>query len=190
VDYSKLEDDALLGQIVMAQQHALSEIYDRYSSLVYSIAFHIIGDQAMAEEITLDVFTKVWQKANTYRAERGSVYVWLTSITRNRSIDRLRQEISHQNAQRGLWADITAQTDLREEGPETAVALSLRKRQIQTAISKLTEDQRDVVALAYFKGYTQREIAELRDLPLGTVKTRIRSAIQKLRQLLQDEQLD
>ena len=188
MDYSSLDDGALLRLILDGQTNALNELYDRYSRLVYSVAVQISGEQGAAEEITLDVFTKVWEKAYSYRSDRGSVRVWIMGMTRNRAIDDLRRDDARLNTQRKLWAEKTSSSREIERNPESMVDLDMRKERVRAAINQLTEEQRDVLALAYFQGYTQSEIAQLRGLPLGTVKTRIRSGIQKLRQLLQEDQ--
>ena len=187
MNYSQLDDDTLLRLILDGQTKALSELYDRYSRLVYSIAVQIVGEQGAAEEIALDIFTRVWDKAESYRSDRGTVRVWLMGMTRNRAIDDLRRDKVRQNTQRKFWAEILSTSISLERDPETKVDLGLRKERVRLAINQLSEEQRDVLALAYFQGYTQSEIAQLLDLPLGTVKTRIRSAIQKLRRLLKEE---
>lgn len=190
MDYLQLDDDALLQLILRNQANALNELYSRYSRLVYSIALHILVEQAAAEETTLDVFMRVWQKADTYRSDRGTVRVWLSSMARNRAIDVLRQQDVRPNAKRKFWAEESSQPISNEIIPETAVEIKMRKKRIRNAIIQLPEKQRIVLELAYFQGYSQSEIAKLRDLPLGTVKTRIRLAIQKLRKLLQDDQFE
>ena len=190
MDYTQIEDKALLKQILgEARTEALDELYGRYGRLVYSVALRIVGERQTAEEITLDVFVKVWEKADTYQPRRGSVRVWVTGMTRNRAIDILRRQSIRLDAQSLRWADLTSQPTSKEPNPEVTVDLNIRKQRIRRAIAQLPEEQRNVLALAYFQGYTQREIAELCKLPLGTVKSRIRASIQKLRQLLHDEQL-
>jgi RNA polymerase sigma-70 factor (ECF subfamily) len=190
VDYTQLEDKALLKLILAdARAGALDELYSRYGRLVYSVAFRIVGEGQTAEEITLDIFVKVWEKADTYQPRLGSVRVWVTGMTRNRAIDILRRQSVRLDAQSLHWADLTSQPTSKEPNPEETVDLNLRKQRIRKAIAQLPEEQRNVLALAYFQGYTQREIAELCKLPLGTVKSRIRASIQKLRQMLYDEQL-
>ena len=190
MDYTQLEDDGLLRLISRADTKALDELYGRYSRLIFSIALHVVGERATAEEITLDVFTKVWQKADTYQPDRGIVRVWLSGMTRNRAIDRLRHERVRLDGQSLRWAEVTTRPRSGEQhDPETAVDLSLRQQQLRSALAQLPPEQRDVLTLTYYRGYTQREMAELHNLPLGTVKTRVRLALQKLRQLLQDEQL-
>ncbi len=187
MDYSQLDDGELLEQIKAANNEALDELYGRYGRLVYSVAISIIQEQGAAEEITLDTFTKVWQKAGMYQSNRGSVRVWLTSMTRNRAIDVLRRQDTLLNYQRKIWAQRNHETNQVERIPEKMVDLQLRQEKIRQAIHKLSEEQRDVLSLAYFQGYTQSQIAHIRDMPLGTVKTRIRSAMIKLRQMLEEE---
>ena len=187
MDYSQLDDGALLRLILEAETNALDELYTRYSRLVYSIALHMVGERATAEEITLDIFTKVWEKAGTYRSDRGPVRVWLTGMTRNRAIDVIRRDKVRLNTQLKVWAEFSSEPKTIERKPETDVDLHIRKEHIQSAITQLADDQRDLLALAYFQGYTQSQIAELCNLPLGTVKTRIRAGIQKMRQLLNEE---
>ena len=190
MDYTQFDDDVLLRLITEAQANALDELYSRYGRLIYSVALQMVGVQATAEEITLDIFTKVWEKADTYRSDRGIVRTWLTGMTRNRAIDVLRRDAVRLNVQRRIWAEMTTLPKTIDRSPETAVDLRMRKERIQIAIKQLSEKQRDVLALAYFQGYTQSEIAQLCNLPLGTVKTRIRSGIQKLRQLLREDQFN
>lgn len=187
LDYSKLDDGTLLRLIKEGQANALNELYDRYGRLVYSVSFQIVDEQAAAEDVTLEVFTKVWEKAGTYRPDRGNVRAWLTGMTRNRSIDVLRRDDVRLNTQRKIWAEAVSTAPTIDRDLESTIDLGMRKESLREAINQLTEEQRDLLALAYFQGYTQREIAQLCGLPLGTVKTRIRSAVQKLRKLLQEE---
>jgi RNA polymerase sigma-70 factor (ECF subfamily) len=149
----------------------------------------MVGDRATAEEITLDVFTRVWEKAATYRAEQARVNTWLTGITRNHSIDVLRRRGSRPDQYSLSWAELSPGAVPGGSNPEEVTQLSLQRARVRAAIAQLPADQRQALALAYFKGYTHRQIAEALDQPLGTVKTRINLAMQKLRQILQDEQL-
>lgn len=190
MNYTQLDDNALVKLIIDEQANALNELYSRYGRLVYSIALQMLGDGAAAEEITIDIFTKVWEKAETYRTERGTVRVWITSMARNRAIDILRRENVRSNVKRQLWAEMSAAPVTVERKPEATVDRHQRQEQLRQAINQLSDKQRDVLALAYFQGYTQSEIAALRNLPLGTVKSQIRAGIQKLRQLLQEDQFN
>ena len=186
VEYSTLNDETLVRLAASAHQDALAELYDRYSRLVFSLALNIVGDRAAAEEITLDVFTRVWQKADTYRPEQAKVTTWLTSIARYRSIDVLRRKGSRPEQHSVGWAEVSPDDMPSTDGPEQATELALERQRVQAAIAELPPDQKQALALAYFVGYTHREIAEALDQPLGTVKTRIRLAMHKLRQMLQD----
>jgi RNA polymerase sigma-70 factor (ECF subfamily) len=187
VEYSTLNDETLVRLAASDHQDALGELYDRYSRLVFSLSLNIVGDHAAAEEITLDVFTRVWQKADTYRPEQAKVSTWLTSIARHRSIDVLRRQGSRPDQYSMGWAEVSSDEMPSTDGPEHATELALERQRVQAAIAELPPDQKQALALAYFMGYTHREIAEALDQPLGTVKTRIRLAMHKLRQVLQEE---
>lgn len=187
VDYSKLDDAELMTRITCAEPDALGELYQRYHRLVFSLALNSVADHATAEEITLDVFTRVWEKAETYRAEQAKVTTWLLSLARHRAIDVLRQRRTRLEQNLVSWADIPETAGVTSNDPEETVNLTLRRELVRAAIAQLPAEQKQSLALAYFKGYTHTQIAEILQEPLGTVKTRLRSAMQKLRQMLQDE---
>jgi RNA polymerase sigma-70 factor (ECF subfamily) len=177
----------LISLIVQSHPDALSELYDRYSRLVFSLALNLVGDRSTAEEITLDVFTRVWRRAVTYRPEQAKVSTWLTSIARYRAIDMLRRQGARGMESTVDWAEVDRDAVSHIDGPEEAADLALQQQRIRLAMAELPSVQRQALALAYFRGYTHREIAEVLDEPLGTVKTRIRLAMQKLREILQGE---
>ena len=179
-------DGELIRRIVQQDEAALGELYERYSRLVYSVAYHMVGSRALAEEITLDVFTRVWQKAHTYRPERAQVSTWLTSMSRYRAIDELRREGVRPEKDSVAWAEVNREPQ-SGHNPESAASLHLQQQRVRRAINQLPESQRKALALAYFGGQTHREIADTLQEPLGTVKTRIRSAMKKLRFLLREE---
>jgi RNA polymerase sigma-70 factor (ECF subfamily) len=187
VDYSTFDDEALIQLIIHARQDALSELYDRYSRLVFSLALHVVGDRATAEEVTMDVFTRVWEKARTYRSDQAKVSTWLSRIARNRSIDVLRRRGARPEQASVSWAEISPSAHPQANGPEEITVQKLQRQRVRVAIGQLPAEQRQVLAMAYFSGNTQREIAQVLDLPLGTVKTRIRLAMNKLRSILVDE---
>jgi RNA polymerase sigma-70 factor (ECF subfamily) len=188
MDYSTLEDELLVRLITQAQAAALGELYDRYSRLVFSLALSLVGNRATAEEITLDVFTKVWEKAGGYRSDQAKVSTWLINITRHQAIDMLRRQSARPDHHSLSWAEATISSSRSNlNSPEEAAELSLRRQQVRAALAQLPADQQRVLALAYFRGYTHRQIADKLELPLGTIKTRIRLAMQKLRQILKDE---
>lgn len=183
VDVRQLDDVQLMTLIGEQREEALGELYDRYHRLVFSIAMRVIGSRAFAEEIVLDVFTSVWQKAHTYRADRAQVNTWLAQLARNQAIDVLRREEVRPMRHSVGWADVT-EISLGGQSPEMATQLSLRRQQVRSAVKELPPEQQEALALAFFQGYTHREIAEVLEQPLGTIKSRIRSGMQTLRGLL------
>ena len=186
--YTALDDKNLIVLMTHRRAEALDELYNRYSRLVYSLALKMVSDPATAEEITLDVFTRVWEKAGTYRAEQAQVNTWLVSMTRHRAIDWLRRQKVRLDQSSLSWAEVSPDAAPQTNGtPEQTVEMTLRKQRVRAAVAQLPPDQQEALALAYFKGQSHREIAETLGQPLGTIKTRIRLGMQKLRQLLQDE---
>lgn len=189
MDYTVLDDETLVRLVAQERADALSELYDRYGRLIFSVAYNMVGVHATAEEITLDIFQRVWTNAHRYRPDRAKVSVWMISMARHRSIDILRREGVRPERNSVGWAELpTEPVSLnRNEDPETVAADNLRRQRIRAAIAELPDEQQQALALAYFKGYTHSQIAQILDKPVGTVKTRIRLAMQKLRWLLKDE---
>ena len=188
LDYAKFDDERLIRLIVQAHELALAQLYDRYNRLVFSLALSIVNDRATAEEITLDVFMRVWQKAATYRAEQAKVTTWLTHIARHHAIDVLRRRAVRFDQNAIHWEESPQHIPASPDAPEEEVEISLRRERILEALAQLPFEQRQALALAYFGGYTQSQIAELLAQPLGTIKTRLRLALQKLREFLDEEQ--
>jgi RNA polymerase sigma-70 factor (ECF subfamily) len=184
MDYTKLDDVALIGLIGRSHADALGELYDRYSRLVYSLALNTVGDHASAEEITLDTFARVWERASTYRLDRAKVSTWVTSIARYRAIDELRRRSVRPEQHSVGWADLPHSAEPRTNDLEETAQLRIDREQVRAAVATLPEEQKQALGLAYFRGYSQREIAEELGQPLGTIKTRIRLAMEKLRALL------
>lgn len=187
MNYASLSDETLLLLIARNQPNALSELYHRYHRLVFSLALGVVGDSATAEEVTLDVFTRVWQKANTYQPDRAAVRTWLSRITRNLALNVLRHRDARLDSWTLSWVDVTSPPIPTEHQPDAQTELAQAQARVQAAIRELPPEQQEALALAYYRGYSHRQIADKLDYPLGTVKTRIRSALKKLRQLLQDE---
>jgi RNA polymerase sigma-70 factor, ECF subfamily len=183
-DYRILVDESLIRLMEMARPEALSELYDRYGRLVFGLALHIVGDAASAEEITQDVFLRAWERARQYRSDQAKVSTWLTSITRHRAIDHLRWQGVRPEGQSVAWDEVLPQDEPSAEGPEQSMEIEIQRRRVRAAVAQLPEEQRQVLALAYFQGRSQSEIAQALGLPLGTVKTRVRLAMAKLRGLL------
>lgn len=187
MDFAKLSDVVLMRLIAQQQTEALSALYDRYSRLVFSLAAQVVGDRETAEEITQDVFLRVWENAAVYRPETAKVTTWITSITRYRAIDILRQRRSRPQTDDFAWAETSVLPDLEIDGPEEATTHALVHQRLRSAVNALPPEQRTVLALAYFYGLSHSQIAARLDQPLGTVKTRIRMAMLRLRDLLQDD---
>src|SRR4030042_4572272 len=189
MDYTHFTDEILLNLITSSDENALSEFYDRYSRLVYSVALNTLSDIERAEEVTQDVFERVWDKAHTYNAGQGRVATWLASIARHRSIDLYRQTRSrHENMQIN-WQEAEALDLPNGQNVEWEVDLRQRQQRIRWMVAQLPSEQKQALGMAFFQGLTHTEIAGALNEPVGTVKTRIRLGMQKLRTLLQDEQL-
>ena len=158
---------------------ALAELYDRYAGLAYGVAIRILGDPGRAEDAVQDAFMNVWSRAASFDAERGSVRAWLLTAVRNRSIDYLRGRGAHERQEDELQPDVAYATSSPSD-PWREVSVALERSAVRDAIGSLPAEQRQVVELAYFGGYTHTEIADMTRLPLGTVKGRMRLALEKL----------
>ncbi len=181
------EEHALLQRVIQGDSDAFAELYRRYASLVYSMALRVVGNTQIAEEVTQDVFVKVWQKGILYDETRGRFSTWLLSVTRFTAIDRLRYE-KRRPAAGGEARETPLPRELRYIS--TDHALWEQGQQLRMLIEQLPPEQREVVELAYFKGLTHRELAEHLNLPLGTVKSRLRLALEKLRAMWFAEEED
>lgn len=180
-------DRELVVQIASGEQDALQTLYDRFAVTLYAVAYRILGEGADADEVVLDVFTQVWQQASQFDPERGSVAAWLTMIARSRAIDlvrakRRRDRVKEAAALENPGAS-PAMGTVRGE-PDVGAEQSERRRYVKKALEDLPAEQRVAIELAYFEGLSQSEIAARLGEPLGTVKTRIRAAMQKLRDTL------
>jgi RNA polymerase sigma-70 factor (ECF subfamily) len=187
MDFSLLDDGDLINLISHAQEDALSELYDRYSALIYSVSMNAVGDRMLAEEITQDVFVRVWERAVTYRSEHGSVATWLASIARNRAIDVFRYNQARRRNLDISWAMAENLDPPAPQNVEVEIDLAQRVQYVRWAVMQLPIEQQKALSLAYFQGLSHPEIAQVLGEPLGTVKTRIRLAMLKLRDLLKLE---
>lgn len=179
-----MDDVQLLRRIAARDAQALSLLYDRYARLVFSLALHILGRVDLAEEVTQEVFWRVWEKAATYRPERGSVRTWLTQIARNRALDVRRREQRRPLSAQQLSAPPDPIPAPSTISPEEYALQAWEYEQLRQAVEALPEEQRHVLLLAYFEGLSHQQIAQRLRLPLGTVKSRLRAALQRLRQAL------
>jgi len=172
---------ALIRSSARGDQSALAELYDETSRLVFGLVLRIIGDRSTAEEVLLDVYTQAWRQAANYDEDRGAPLAWLMTIARSRAIDRLRSS-KHDQYKDPL--DAVAEISDQEPDPEQATVDSERRRLVRSALDTLPVEQREVVELAYYSGLSHSEIAMRLGQPLGTVKTRTRLAMIKLRDIL------
>ena len=172
----------LIARTAQGDQAALATLYDRTSPQVYGFVLKILDNREAAEEVTLDVYTQVWRQAHTYDETRGTPGSWLMTLARTRAIDRFRAGA----AERGRLNSLDAVELMASEDntPEQDLAGQERRRYVQQALTLLTAEQRQAIALAYFYGLSQSEIADKLQLPLGTVKTRMRLGMIKLREAL------
>lgn len=176
-------DAELAGALVAGDVDALGHLYDRYGSLAYSVALRVLGDPGRAEDVVQDCFLKLWNNAGRFDVSRGSLRTWLITLVRNRSIDYLRGRGAHERQEREI--PINAESSGPGSDPWHDVASAIQREMIRAALDSLPVEQRQAVELAYFGGYTQREIAEMSRVPLTTVKGRMRLALEKLDSYLQ-----
>jgi RNA polymerase sigma-70 factor (ECF subfamily) len=177
-----LDDQQLVLQVARGDERAFLSLYDRYSPRVYALTLRVLGDSMLAEEATQDTFLKLWSRSRQFNPDRGSLAPWLLTIAHRTALDRLRLEnrrplpSNSQDAEE--WYSLPDEKTLNGEA---------RWRSLYFAVQSLSEEHRQVIDLAYYKGMSQSEIAEVLGWPLGTVKTRIRAAMQVLRrQWLED----
>ena len=176
------ELSGLVDQIASGDERALAELYDQTKRLVFSLALRILNERTAAEDVTLDVFLQVWRQARDFNVSRGTPFAWLMTITRTRAIDRLRSGGRSWGAGDGL--DEIKNIPADEESPEEASLIQERRNLVRAALSELAPEHRVLIETAYFEGLTHTEIAAKFNLPLGTVKTRIRAGMTTLRALL------
>jgi RNA polymerase sigma-70 factor (ECF subfamily) len=173
---------SLVGRVAAGDQSALATLYDATNRLIYSLVLRVLGDMGSAEEVLIDVYTQVWRCAASYDANRGAPLAWLATIARGCAIDRLRS--GRQDKQRDESLDVLSEALADSDSPEESSAISERRRFIREALNLLTPEQRQVIELAYYSGLSHSEIAEKLNQPLGTVNTRTRLGMMKLREVL------
>ncbi|PJF41346.1 MAG: sigma-70 family RNA polymerase sigma factor [Chloroflexi bacterium] len=175
---SQPSDLELIRQLQAGDEEALLALHERYVNLVYSVAYRVLEEQMAAEEVTQDTFMRLWHKAHTYNPEKGRFTVWLLTVARRLAIDVLRQRQRRQPKQGlffmdenpQLWDEVLA-ADKSDDLKQTLLSI----------MEQLPPEQRDAIELAYFYGMTHSDIAAYLNIPLGTVKGRIRQGMQKLR---------
>lgn len=188
-DYAAALDERLVEALEVRDERALETLYDRYGDYVYSVCLRMVGDVQLAEDLSQEVFLRLWRRPDLYDTSRGKFVTWLLSVARNRAIDERRsrgRRFRHESPPSDSTDEVLEAVPATESR-DVAIA-SEERLAVQKALANLPPEQKLAIQLAYFGGYTQQEIAEGLRQPLGTVKTRIRLGMQKLRQLLIEQQ--
>lgn len=182
-----LDDTALVARVAHGDENALGQLYDRFGQAVYSLCLRIVRDGGAAEELTQEVFVRLWRSAASFDPERGRVGAWLLRIAHNLALNELRRRQSRPVvAPEAEWEDATARlADMHEESDPVASAdYQERAETVRRTLAQLPAPQRQAIELAFFGGLSQAEVAAALEEPLGTVKSRIRLGMQRLRELL------
>ena len=177
----------LVERLRARDQAALNTLYERYSGVVHAVALRIIGQPADAEDVVVDSFWQVWQQATSYDATRGQLRTWIVTIARSRALDRLRV-LRRSPLAEAEEVNVAGREVVADDNPEQAAWLSQKSAIVRAAMAGLPREQRQALELAYYHGLSQSEVAERLGEPLGTIKTRIRLGMMKLREQLQSLQ--
>ena len=177
-------DRALVGRMARGDDRALGDLYDRYAPRLFSLALRMLGERADAEEVVLEAFTQAWRAGGNYDAARGSVGAWLTIMVRSRTRDLGRSRRRREGVATRGNPEETAGISVQRDDPSQAPEVTEQRRTVGRALQDLSDAQRTAIELAYYEGLTHSEIAARLDTPVGTVKTRIRDGMGKLRSVL------
>ncbi len=176
-------DGAIAEALQRGDVAGLERLYDRYGTLAYSVAMRVLGDHGRSEDVVQECFLKLWNSSSRFDINRGSLRTWLITAVRNRSIDHLRGRAAHERREREIPFDAEAAGE--GSNPWREVVRGVERELIQEALERLPQEQRQAVELAFYHGYTQKEIAESVNVPLSTIKGRMRLALEKLHSYLQ-----
>ena len=178
-ELKKYSEEELVQELQNRNQQAFSYLYDNYAAALNGVIFRLVEDKELAEDILQEAFVKIWNNFSSYDSSKGRLFTWMLNLTKNLTIDTLRSK--GYKKQSKISGDENAVSNLSDNtGAEKFDALGIRKQ-----LSNLKPAQRNIIDMAYFNGYTQDEISKEMGIPLGTVKTRMRSAILELRKMLQ-----
>jgi len=175
-------DRTLVARVAEGDEQALGELYDAHGAAAYAVAYRILGQKPDAEEAVAETFAQAWREASRFDPARGSVGAWLVTITRTRALDAARA--AGREARLGDAAELWGDAGRRDGTPDDAAAAGARGRAVREAVAQLTVAQREVIGLAFYGGLAQPEIADRLQAPPGTVKSRLRLGMQKLRETL------
>jgi RNA polymerase sigma-70 factor (ECF subfamily) len=177
----------LLSRVAQGDRAGFEELYERFSGILFTASLRVLNDQREAEDVLQDVFVQIWEKAHLYVPERGKPLTWALTLTRNKSIDRLRsiQRRSRLRDEVEIETDVKSSMEKRDSSDE--VDTLEKGKIIRDAVMQLSREQREAIEMAYFGGLTQNEIASRLDQPLGTVKARIRRGMMRLKDLVESQ---
>jgi RNA polymerase sigma-70 factor, ECF subfamily len=181
-DIRDLADEEVMQLVQRGDPQAFELLYDRHGGAAYSLAYRIVGKQAAAEDVVQEALLSIWRSRRRYDPTRGSVRTWILGIVRNRAIDGLRRSSVHDRRRETL--DVVEERFEASERTDVEVARREEARSVRGALETLPAEQRQTIELAYFGGFTQNQIAELMDQPVGTVKGRMRLGLEKMRREL------
>lgn len=184
-EWSDATDEEVLLGVAQRDEQALGVLYDRYGGRALGLAYRILGERGAAEDVVQEAFLSIWRRAISFEQSRGRAQHWLLAIVHNRAIDRVRSAAGRRAADTPL-----DQVDrvLTLDDPWQGVDGLIQREELRLWLARLPETARRTLELAYFEGYMQREIAEMMDVPVGTVKARVRSALRKVRELAEAEE--
>ena len=183
-NHDEISDEMLIRAIASGAVWAMEPLYDRYSRILYSIVYRMVSDHQIAEDLLQDAFLSVWKRATSYSPQSGAVRSWLVSIAHHRAIDYLRGVRRRAVLKEATWEDVERDERTAQPDAEEGALKSIQSEQVRAALMKLPTEQRMVIELAYFQGWTHSEIAEGCQIPLGTVKARMRLGIMHLKRVL------
>jgi RNA polymerase sigma-70 factor (ECF subfamily) len=177
-EQKKIEESELVLLLKQRHQSAFEYLYDNYSGALNTVVLSVISDRDVATDVLQEVFLKVWKQIDSYDETRGRLFTWMTNIARNAAIDMVRSKAyKHQQQNREL-------TEIVYQSSEASILIPIEQIGLRKLVYQLKRDYRVLVELSYFQGFTQEEISKMLDIPLGTVKTRLRTALIQLKQLV------
>ena len=187
---AELSDEALIHAIAAKAVWAMDQLYERYNRLLYSLAFRMVSDHQIAEDLLQESFLSVWRNAASYSRQMGEVRSWLASIIHHRTIDYLRATRRRAGLNSATLDDVERDESVATPDVWDEAWMSIQSAQVRDALTKLSQEQRKVIEMGYFQGWTHSEIAEGLQLPLGTVKARMRLGLMHLKRILQQMGVD
>lgn len=176
----KLSEQEIVSLLLQQDERGFNYLYDNYSAAIYGVVTRVVASKDYADEVIQDVFVKIWKNIAQFDAEKGRLYTWMLNLARNTAIDYVRSK-GFQNEQKNQSIP-----DFVNDSNQYATTANVDHIGLKDVLLQIKQDWRELIELAYFKGYTQQEIAERLDIPIGTIKTRTRNALIELKRLLKD----